>query len=48
MHVEGVERLTGLYTQLVEGQVKVIKMAEEMLEVVGYPVLDGKYFWTKK
>ncbi|MGQ6300415.1 recombinase family protein [Serratia sp. IR-2025] len=48
MHVEGVERLTGLYTQLVEGQVKVIKMAEEMLEVVGYPVLDGKHFWTKK
>lgn len=48
IHVQGLERLTERYTQLVEGQMKVIKMAEEMLEVVGYPVLGGKHLWTKK
>lgn len=29
---------------LLEGQAKVTNMAEEMLGVVDYPVLDGKHF----
>ncbi|HGW3443910.1 TPA: hypothetical protein ACNIOM_001996 [Serratia marcescens] len=48
IHVEGLERLVEAYRTVTEGQMKVIKMAEEMLEVVNYPVLDGKYFWAKK
>jgi len=47
-YVQGLERLVEAYRTVTEGQMKIIKMAEEMLEVVGYLVLDGKHFWTKK
>ncbi|EJA2549312.1 hypothetical protein MWS75_001309 [Serratia marcescens] len=45
---KSLEGLVEAYRTVTEAQVKVIKMAEEMLEVVDYPVLDGKHFWTKK
>ncbi|QFH59533.1 hypothetical protein [Serratia marcescens] len=45
---KSLEGLVEAYMTVTEAQAKVIKMAGEMLEVVGYPVLDGKHFWTKK
>ncbi len=45
---KSLEGLVEAYRTVTEGQTRVIQLAEEMLQLVGYTVLNGKHFWTKK
>lgn len=45
---EGLVPVAEAYRTLTDAQVQFIDKAQELLDVVDYPRLDGRYFWTKK